>query len=96
MAAAVAGVAMLATVCVIHPGPARFTLAVGVVLLIGWAVGVHRPAPAAPPDGVTEALVEIEVAMLEMRSWATDREHDISTRVDRVTEMVADLTDQVR
>lgn len=95
------GAVLLAAVIVMDPGRARLALAVGSVLLIGRAAGLlSRPTP--PPTAcqgcsdLTDGLVELEVALLEQRAWTMDRAEDIAGRVERITRMVAELTDHVR
>lgn len=95
-----AGVALLAVGIAVSGNPTVLALAaVAVILMARGLAGVGRPAPPHvcgcqhPTD---DDLFVIELALLDHRAWVADRANDIGARVDRITDIVAELADQER
>lgn len=94
------GVAMFAGLFAMPVGPARFVVAVtsGVLIVQALGCGVRRRPHTGPAEcdmTCTDAHVALELEMLTLRDWGEARSHHTAQRLDVITDMVAEIADQV-
>lgn len=89
--AATHALALLIAVAIIEPGPARIVCSIGVGVLATLAA-----MPAGRGDVTRGDLLEVELALLDLRADVDERTDVGMDRLEQITGMVRAITDQLR